>query len=434
MDRIEPIKLNGPRAYFTDFDHRLVTRTKNLSSLQLRAERKLKSLLLLKGQIVCAASHLATSFAYEFFKKNPILLTSKAIIPAFRSDKNEFGELFTRKRFKGRNDALKFYEEHVHLTVNWNLDDNSMWFRDRFLADLEDADSVLIRNLGQDANPVIEELTNEIREGALLGRDLVDRVSKHLPMQQKRLLQNYRELLYHMSGARVVNCESALPQENYIDYDLADLSQNRTRLTEEEILRKIMIELVFDSLQKELMPLDLLDNLSFNDIMLIRKPLLSSTFQKTYDQLVKQALSSTAQDSHVIYNVEELERIRKELALTFSSVIREQLPEFLKKEAFEQSKELGSTSASIALSVAGAVPGIGLVTSAASVMRDTPALLFNLGQTYTSVRSIKNLSHHYENKEKLIRKEVEELELKDKAVFFEMVDLLLNIISERIRF
>jgi hypothetical protein len=60
MERIDPKSLVGPRAYFTDFDHRIVERTRDLPRLRKAGERKLKGLLLVKGQIVCAAAHLAT--------------------------------------------------------------------------------------------------------------------------------------------------------------------------------------------------------------------------------------------------------------------------------------------------------------------------------------------------------------------------------------
>ena len=113
MKRINPSSFSGPRAYFTDFDHRIVTRTSNLQTLKRKGERKLKALLLLKGQIVCAASHLATRFAYEFFEINPILLTSGAIIPAFRSDKTDLSELFARKRFKEKDSAIQFYKDSI---------------------------------------------------------------------------------------------------------------------------------------------------------------------------------------------------------------------------------------------------------------------------------------------------------------------------------
>lgn len=113
MKRVDPQTLSGPRAYFTDFDRRIVERTSDPGLLRRKVERKLKILLLLKGCIVCAASHLATRFAYHFFKDNPALLTDGVILPALRSDMDEISELFTRKRFSGRDDAIRFYSDHV---------------------------------------------------------------------------------------------------------------------------------------------------------------------------------------------------------------------------------------------------------------------------------------------------------------------------------
>ena len=154
MIRINPKSLRGPRAYFTDFDHRIIYRTRNIGAIKLKGERKLKALLILKGQIVCAASHLSTRFAYEFFKDNPILLTSGAIIPAFRSDKTDLSELFAKKRFKEKDSAIQFFKEHIQKTANWDLDENSMWFRNRFLADLEDDHSLIRTHISSKNQPM----------------------------------------------------------------------------------------------------------------------------------------------------------------------------------------------------------------------------------------------------------------------------------------
>lgn len=433
MERINPRTLSGPRAYFTDFDHRIVARTKNLAALRKKGERKLKALLLLKGHIVCAASHLATRFAYDFFRENTVLFRSEAMIPALRSDKSDLSELFARKRFKGKNEAVSFYKDYVQTTVSWELEDNSGWFRDRFLADLEDEKSVVRRHLPEDARDIVPRLVSEIRQGALLERELIDRVTKGAPRKFRRLLQNYRELIYHMSGARVVHCESALPQENYIDYDLADLRQKRARLSEQQILWKLLIELVFDSLQMELLPIEMLDALTFQDIMLIREPLLASNFQKRYDELIRQVVARYDAEQDVIFDIGKLESIRADLADTFNRVLQKELPNFLRHRALDQSKELASVSSSVALGVMGFVPGVSLVTSALSVMKDTPALVFNVGQTYSSIKSLFNLDEYYENKEKLIRRKVEECELSEKATMYEMVALLMDLISQRIR-
>ena len=130
MQRIEPTTLRGPRSHFTALDYRIVSRTRDIEKLRKTVERRLKALLLVKSSVVCAASHLGSRFAYELFKDSPRLLVEAHVIPAFRSDRHDFAEFFKRKRFKEKNDAIAFYHDHVSKTVNWDLLDNSVWFRE----------------------------------------------------------------------------------------------------------------------------------------------------------------------------------------------------------------------------------------------------------------------------------------------------------------
>jgi hypothetical protein len=134
-----------------------------------------------------------------------------------------------------------------------------------------------------------------------------------------------------------------------------------------------------------------------------------------------------------LFNIEKLEAIRKDLAESFDNVLQEELPKFLQKKALEHCKELASVSSSVALGVAGAVPGVGLVASAISVMKDTPALFVNISQTYRSIKSISKQDEYYQNKEKLIRTQIEHSSIDEKATMYEMVDLLLSVISMRIQ-
>ena len=253
-------------------------------------------------------------------------------MPAFRSDMIDFSELFLRKRFPGRDDAIRFYADHIQSTVMWELEENSGWFRDRFLADLEDENSALRRNLGEQYQGKIVSLLDDLKKESILGRDLIDSATKDLPRKYRRMIQNYRELLYHVSGARVVNCESALPQENYIDYDLADLRQKRSRLTEEQVLCKILVELVLDSLQRNFLSVEMLDCLSFDDVIKIRQPLLESRFQDKYDKLIQSVVGPYDGEKFRVFDVDELDKIRSELARTFDEVLRKELPEFQKKK------------------------------------------------------------------------------------------------------
>ncbi len=431
MDRIYPVEFKGPRAYFTAFDYRIVARTSNLDRLRREVERKLKALLLLKSTIVCAASHLASAFAYDIFRGCPQLLSEGVIIPAFREDKKELEELFRKKRFAGKDDALLFYEEHIVKTVNWDLRENSGWFRERFAAELADEASMIRRNLGDISSQSVSDLLEVVQSSQILTRSQVDRFASTLPRHQRRLLLNYRELIYHMSGSRVVNCESSLPQENYIDYDLADLSQHRTKLSEGQILWKLFIEAVLESFQRAMLPVELLDALSFEDILLMRRPLLDSSFQEEYDRLISTAVSAVAEPGERLLDLQQLEEVRTKLSSSFAAVIEQEAPAFMKKQFHESTKELRSVSSSVALGLLGFIPIVGPAFGAIGVIKDTPSLIFNVGQAYHSRDSISSVREYVDFKQQLLEHSIEHSQITDKSTMLDMVQMLLSIIRQR---
>ncbi len=439
MQRLKPKYFSGPRSYFTDFDHRIVSRTQDLFHLRSDTERKIKLLLLIKSRIVCAASHIATEFAYDIFKDNPRLLVEGHIVPALRKDKNSIAELFERKSISRKAEIIKYYEQHVKYSVDWELEDNSSWFRDRFIEEISNPTSLIRKQLSK-LSPtviptiVIDNLKKEIRENRIISRSQIEHFAKKLSNPQKELLYNFRELIYHLSGARVVNCESSLPQENYIDYDIADLKGKRNKLSDDQILFKLFIELAFETIQRRMIPFELLDWLSFDDILSIRKPILESNFQRKYDQLISMLIKGIRQDyTGLFFDLNQLEKIRNSLELTFKEVFENELPYFMKNCAMKQAKELGSIGSSVALGALGFFPVIGQVASSASILKDSPALLFNIRQTLSSRKAISDLGCYISNKEYLLRKKIEESSISDRATMLEMVDLFSQLIGEKIK-
>ncbi|MFV9644497.1 MAG: hypothetical protein ACNYWU_01615 [Desulfobacterales bacterium] len=440
MKRLKPESFTGPRSYFTDFDHRIVARTVNLSQLRINAERKLKLLLLIKSKIICAASHLATEFAYDILKDNPRLLIEGHVVPALRKDKNNISELFERKKIDRKAEILGYYEQNMRYAVDWELEDNSGWFRDRFIEEISNPTSLIREQLSHlSTTPipttVINNIKKEISENRIISRSQIEHFAKELTSSQKELLYNFRELVYHLSGARVVNCESSLPQENYIDYDIADLKGKRTKLSDEQILFKLFIELAFETIQRRMIPFELLDWLSFDDILSIRKPILESDFQNKYDYLISRLVKGVKQDYNELFlNLNELEKIRNSLELTFKEVFEKELPHFLKKRAIKQAKELGSVGSSVALGALGFIPVIGQVASGVSVLKDSPALLFNVRQTLSSQKAVNDLGTYIQNKETLLRQKIEKAHLSEQAIMLEMVDLFSQTLGEKIKF
>lgn len=281
----------------------------------------------------------------------------------------------------------------------------------------------------------IDKLKLQIEKSEILSRQLIEDAALSLPRTEKNILLNFRDLVYHLSGARVVNCESSLPQENYIDYDLADLSQNRTKLTDEQILWKIYFEMAFESFQKKMIPLELLDNLSFDDIISIRGPLFNAKFQQRYDQLLQiiiDALTPQKEDE-ILFDIIELENIRNELESTFEEIFINELSQFQKKATISNLKSLGNVTASVALGIIGFIPGVGAAASATSILKDSPSLFFNIGQTFRSSKNVNDFKSYLSAREKILNDKIQNSKLSDRSTMIEIVQFITNSILDKLK-
>lgn len=350
MKSIEANSLSGARAYFTGFDRHII-RKLNRSDAVLRKdiERDLKMLLLTKQQLVSGASTLtSTEFAYDLLRENPVLLSNNLILPALEAQKDS--PLYYLDRAKEDVSAEKllqmraFYERMYTDAVRWKLDDNAGWFKQKFIAGLTDTKGVLLRNLSKISKKELALITDKITSAEVLDKPLIEEVAIGLPAAEAEALRNFRDLLYQMSGARVVNCESILPQENYTDYSLADMSNRKTILSEGQIFWKLFIELFFETINKPKLPVQILDLLTFEDVVEIRKPLLQSSFTEDYNAVIRAAVQNTdrLEPKQLLMSMEELLSIRERLVVSFSDIFDRQIGSYLKKKKVSDQKLIKS--------------------------------------------------------------------------------------------
>jgi len=339
MNSINANSLSGARAYFTGFDRHIISKLKR-SEAELRKdiERDLKMLLLTKQQLVSGASTLtSTEFVYELLRDNPVLLSNNLILPALEVQKDSplyylgrVKDVSPHKQLEMRN----FYERMYTHAIRWKLEDNAGWFKSKFIAGLTDPKGVLSRNLSQLPRQELALIIEKITTAEVLDKPLIEEIAFGVPVMEAEVIRNFRDLLYQMSGARVVNCESVLPQENYIDYSLADMEGRKTILSESQIFWKLFMELFFETISKPKLPVQILDLLSFEDIVEIREPLLQSSFTEDYEAVVRAAVEGNIgwQSGKVLLSIEELMTIRKRLAEKFSDIFDRQIGTYIKKK------------------------------------------------------------------------------------------------------
>lgn len=435
MKSIKPTDFHGPRAYFTDFDYKIVRFKQNKKSYRREMERKLKIILLTKNTVVCAASHLTHEFAYNFFKDNPILLNNEMIIPALREDKEDVVDYLNGKKIRKslKENMVVFFRENVNKVVSWELIDNSLWFKQNLIKELKNENSIIRRNLANLNKETLSSIIKEIESQRVLSREFIIKTVSILSKNEQRILLNFTNLVYHMSGARVVNCESTLPQENYIDYSLADISGRRIILSGTQIFWKIFLELAFETMLKNNIPIELLDILTFKDVYYLRKPIEKSSFRKRYDDLIQKSVQVIEKNNldDVLFDINELLKIKDNISEEFKEIFERELPDMMKKKHVEHAKELRKSTLSIGIGLAGFIPGVSNIASLLGLFSSSPEFFVNLNQTFRSRREVDNYDSYLKSKERVLHEMIEKSSFSNKSELSEVVDLLVRSISSR---
>jgi hypothetical protein len=341
MEFIDPHSIKIPRVYFTEFDRITFSQVERsnyeIKSIKKNLERKFKLLSLSKGIIVIATSHLFESeLANEFIKENPIVLEEGILLPALISKYNSFSEFLYAKRegskerelylTKDKDEINLLLSNSVSSIVKWDVNLTSTFFKNRLLQDLFDERSVLRYNLLSVPNSQILEVRSKISEIENPSRGEIYKIGQQSGNKTLWMrLCDYTDFIYYLSGAHAVNSEGILPQENLIDFSLTDLENRKTKLSEYEIFYRIFINIIKDKTQK-VFPIEILDFLSFKDIVELRKTLLFSGFVEKYNGLMEKTKKriEIKDTEQLLLNIDELAQFENELHSIFTeSVVKE---------------------------------------------------------------------------------------------------------------
>lgn len=338
MKFIEPPDLKIPRAYFTEFDRVIYSNVEwtaeRVEEIKRNLERKIKLLGIIKGVVIVAASHLFKSeLSKEFIRENPIVLEEGIILPALISKYKSFSDFLYAKREEPKNQKLylrndtdeinTLLSKAVKAVVKWDEQLTTKWFKQRLLQDLEDERSVLRFNLSTVPISLITDVVPRIRELESPSRVEIYNIARD--SGNKILwyrLCDYTDFIYYLSGAHAVNSEGVLPQENFIDFSITDLTRGKTKLSDYEIFYRIFLSIIKEKTQK-FFPVEILDMLTFEDIVELRNTLLHSGFVDKYNRLMEKAKQRVeiTDTEQLILSIDELSQFENELHLIFTDTV-----------------------------------------------------------------------------------------------------------------
>jgi hypothetical protein len=290
--QLNALELIGPRSFFTDLDPRDSTYNQNEVSLKLKLQ------LLTKQKIVIAASSLFTDIGCELFSSEQGFidtLEQGIVVPALRNEFESPADFFQRYKYKNCSGGSKnFFIEHVTHSVPWDLKENSSLFKETFYDHLMDPHSLLrnktmmTESMAKDFLGLLNiEIQRNQSDYKYLRREYIYSVAKQFGDEINSYVSNYANLVYRISGSKVVNCDSHFPQSNLTNLGV---SNDDKIVSDERIFWDIYVETIVSYLNSavQLTP-ERLNKLSVFDILKIRKSLVDIQFSSEYDNLIKSA-------------------------------------------------------------------------------------------------------------------------------------------------
>lgn len=336
------------RAFFVELDRvrysQVAWSAAEVDAIQDNLERKLKLLSIVKGHVVIPVSHLLESeLAREILLDRPELFQAGVVVPALRSDYPTCQAFLESKLSNADRAEAALYsasevrEMAVMLDATarllpWSVDRATSWFRNRLLYEVEDDRSLLSAALRRRELRLPPSFRARLEESPVLSRGTVYELARTAgPLRLWELMCNYVDFLYYLGGARVVESEGVLPQENLVDFSLDELVERRTRLSENEVFFKIFIDVVKAATSAHF-PADLLDAMAFDELVWLHDAAISGGFVEKYNLI--QAKSKDAlplRDSErLILHMEEIEELERELHRQMQSAVERELPQRLR--------------------------------------------------------------------------------------------------------
>lgn len=434
LKKIHPSDLTGARTYFTGFDNKSYL-SKNEEDRTVVLNRTLKVLLLTKNQIVFGASHLKSNMAFKLAEENPEVFSKGYVIPALNTGHDGYLGKAVGSHFP--KEKMEVYNDVFDRCVEWDLHENTSWFREKILQGFAFKNSLLLNNMTHTNPKNISKIINLIGDTDLVNREYTKKIELLIDDRDMIPYKRYKNLIYNVSGARSVNCESALDQENMIfDYSLEDLGSQRTVLSEVEIFNRIFIERVFSTLDRVTPNTKLIDQLSYADVFELRNIIDNSKFISKYNKLVDLSSEIISQKDHIdFYSLNELVEIADNIHSSFKLEIENEFISFVKKE--NRSNQSGIFIES----------GYGVIKSLSSIANPIASTAFStVDLGINSVHFIKNLYNIIRSKEdsdaldlygkqknQSLKKLLDKSSIDERTAMIDTIKLVQSYISEKQR-
>ncbi len=316
------------RLFFTQFGWNANDETETI--------RNLKLFSLINKELVIPSNLMYSDKCESVVRRNPELLELGIIRPALPSKyKNvpEYIESRTKKAGRDLTDYVRFLNDISISPVIYEDNSPANLFTENCLEQIGNKESILCKSAKIDDNTskrIIESIIKEKEktEGVILFRDFLLICSEHASDYSFSVINKYAELLRYICGASSKQCNNFLPQENMIDWCLANYEDPKSFVLNDSA---IFWEVFFESLLKTTdgifslsdvhnMSEAALDRIDFYGIQQIREQgCLQNAFIATYENIIDKinVPRTTDADPYKLINFDELIDLKERLKVEF---------------------------------------------------------------------------------------------------------------------
>ena len=191
------------------------------------------------------------------------------------------------------------------------------------------------------------------------------------PTRWQTALRHYTHACYHLVGVKVVNCEAGLDLTSLSDMRMAEFLQRDGVLSDDEVCLRLLLEAAIEVINSTTFPESLIDNVSINDLGMVRDALRQEGFQAKYDQLLEEFFSAMRRPRSAgleTVDVSHITSLAENLSKYFRSYLQTELLSYRTRSELEQRGSFLRTSVSTVKSVLGVVPGIGTIVGLADAI------------------------------------------------------------------
>ena len=317
-------------------------------------ERNIKLFALINTDLVVPSNHMYSEKAEFLFKKRPELLGKKLIRPAISDEFHSFSEYFDEREKKaGRklSEYGKYLDSIECFPLKYTSNFPATIFTKSAIEQISNSKSVVRKaTTFSDATAQVFldkiSIRQEQNQGVVFFRDFLDISKEILDNNSYIVMDRYVHLVRYISGASSKRCNNLLPQENLIDWCLAN-SDNRDNfiLQDEQLFWEVFLESIIKITEgiftlKDLSKLSptILDRLNYNDIYDLRSDsILQNKFVKKYDSIIDKIniIRTTSQNYTELVDFEELISLKEQLRIEFMYALQDEISIYHKIEIIE---------------------------------------------------------------------------------------------------